>query len=260
MVGLFDTHCHLVDDLYKKEWSPEDLIKESFSQGVNRLMTVSCSYEETSNLVEIATRYPEVYASLGVHPNNAKRVMSSAELNQWYLLTEHSSTAAIGECGLDYHYDGFDKDLQKKVFVQQIEFAISQKLPLIIHCRDAFDDLFNIIEHFKGKITGVIHCFSGTLEQARRGISLGFKLGFGGIITFANAGELREVVTSIPVSSILLETDSPYLSPVPYRGTVNRPSKVKIVANKVASLRKLSLQDVTSITTANAFELFTKCR
>ena len=114
MVGLFDTHCHLVDGLYKKEWSPEDLIKESFSQGVNRLMTVSCSYEETSNLVEIATRYPEVYASLGVHPNNAKRIMSSDELNQWYLLTEHSSTAAIGECGLDYHYDGFDKDLQKK--------------------------------------------------------------------------------------------------------------------------------------------------
>ena len=215
---------------------------------------------ETSRLAkEYATQYRNIYAGLGFHPHDAKK-MQSTDLQTFAEWAEHPKVVAIGEIGLEYYYDHSPREVQRRVFIEHIDLAKQLHLPIIVHDRDAHGDIMEIIKTEAKGVPGVFHCYSGSLEMAKELLKMGYYLSFGGSATFKNAHKLREVVRFVPLERILLETDSPYLAPEPYRGKRNIPNMVQVVLARVAQERGESTEILAQATNKNISDLFAKIK
>ncbi|WP_338504248.1 TatD family hydrolase [Sphingomonas kaistensis] len=256
---LIDSHCHLnYPGLVERE---DEVLDNARARGVAGFLNISTRQREWADVVAATERHPDVWASIGVHPHEAD---AHSDLGTSALIeaAAHPRVVAIGECGLDYFYDKSDRDSQKARFRAQIEAARQADLPLIIHTRDAEEDTAAILseEAAKGGVRGVLHCFTGTQWLADRGLEIGFYVSLSGIVTFKNAKDLQDVAKSIPEDRLLVETDAPFLAPVPNRGKPCEPSFVADTAAFVAGLRGTSVEQLGDATTANFFRLFNKAR
>jgi TatD DNase family protein len=255
-LGLIDSHAHIQTKEYAGE--TEAVIGRARESGVEQIIVVGGAGEMSSNTaaVALAESYANLFATVGMHPHDAKQV-NEPELRQLKKLSAHSKVIAVGETGLDYYYNHSPPVVQRQVFAQFIALADETKLPLVVHERDAAQEAADLLRvEAKGKLRGVIHCFTGDYVAARNYLDLGFYLSFTGIITFKNAELLREVVRKAPLDRMLVETDSPYLTPVPHRGKRNEPAYVRLVAETVAQIKGISLEEVAYTTTRNVRELF----
>jgi TatD DNase family protein len=255
-LGLIDSHAHIQGKEYTGE--TEAVIARACDAGVEQIIVVGGAGEMSSNTeaVALAESHANLYATIGMHPHDAIQVHEQ-ELRQLKKLSAHSKVIAVGETGLDYYYDHSPRDVQRQVFAQFISLAHEIELPLVVHERDAANEAADLLRgEGKGKVPGVIHCFTGDYGAARNYLDLGFYLSFTGIITFKNADPLREVVRKVPLERMLVETDSPYLAPVPHRGKRNEPAYVRQVAETVAQIKGVSLEEVACTTTCNVRELF----
>lgn len=249
---MIDTHSHLFADEFKNDIA--ECVNRCLQQGITQVVLVGFSDETNHKAYELSQEYNIFYPTAGVHPSEAKEYL--VELDRLREFLASHKVYAIGECGLDYHYGKEDIELQKELFIQQIELSIEMKLPLIIHMRDATEDTYNILKEYKGKITGVMHCYSASLEMAYRFIDLGLYISLGGPVTFKNAKESKRIAMEIPLDKLLIETDCPYLAPAPYRGSRNESSYVRFVANQIAELRGIDVGQLDSITSRNSKNLF----
>lgn len=250
---IIDTHAHLDFPDYKDDI--DEVLERALEAGVEYIINVGVDVKSSINSIELAKRYDRFYASIGIHPNEASNT-SDEDWIQLCSLTGQGKIVAIGETGLDYYRTRSKKEDQKKLFCKHLELAMQEGLPVIIHNRDASNDCIEILRSYKGKVKGVIHCFSGSREEAKEFLELGFNISFAGPVTFPKAGNLREVVKIVPVEKLLLETDSPFLAPKPKRGKRNEPSYLKYTIPVFAELKKLSIEDIKRITTNNAKGLF----
>jgi TatD DNase family protein len=256
---LVDSHCHLEYKGLIEDQSA--VLARARAAGVGAFLNISTRQSEWDQVVGTAAREPDVFASVGIHPHEAD---AHADLGRAALLeaTRHARVIAIGETGLDYYYDKSDRDTQKSLFRMHIDVARETQLPLIIHTRDAEDDTFAILaeEMGKGPYPALIHCFTASADFAAKVLALGLTISLSGIVTFKNAKELQEVAKIIPDDKLLVETDSPFLAPVPHRGRVCEPAYVADTAAFVAGLRGTDVQQLKTQTTANFFKLFSKAR
>lgn len=251
---LFDTHVHLNAEQYKEDL--EEVINRAQSEGVSNMVVVGFDTPTITKAIELAEKYSFIYASVGWHPVDAID-MTEQDLIWLEELAAHPKVVALGEMGLDYHWDKSPKDIQKEVFRKQISLAKRVKLPIIIHNREATQDIVNILkEEGAEEVGGIMHCFSGSKETAKECMDMNFYISFGGPVTFKNAKSVKEVASVIPLDKLLIETDCPYLTPHPFRGKRNEPSYVKLVAEEIAELKTLSYEEIASITTTNAKKLF----
>lgn len=245
---LIDTHCHILlkDDI-------DTILMEAKNQNVQKL--IISGYDKTSILegLEIIARYDNIYLTIGFHPDEVDTLKEDDIKDLEKLLLNNPKIIGIGEIGLDYYHNDLNKDIQQKYFRLQLDLASKLNLPVVIHSREAIQDTYDILKEYTVK--GIIHCFSGSLEMAKLFINQGFYLGIGGVLTFKNS-HLKEVVEEIPLSSIVLETDSPYLSPEPYRGKINSSKNIKIIAQYLSKIKNIPLEEVSQITTNNALMLF----
>ena len=246
---MIDTHCHLNSNDYEN-------IDEVIKHMDGNIMIVSgadmASNRENLDLVK---KHSNIYATIGMHPEVAS-VYDSNSLSWLESHVNDAKVVGIGEIGLDYHYDGYDKELQKKMFIEQIELAKKYHKVVVIHSRDAIADTLDIIREYLDGYPTVMHCYSGSVEVARILTKMGVMLGIGGVLTFKNASKLVEVVREIDLKYLLLETDSPYLTPEPFRGKTNEPYNILYVARKIAEIKNISVEEVLEITTNNAIRLF----
>ena len=239
---LIDTHCHL---------SKEDIDSINNMNGI--MITAGCDDETNKEVIELVNKYPNVYGVLGIHPEEIDKITDSS----FKFIEENLSNkkiVGIGEIGLDYYWRSDNKEEQKEVFEKQLDIAQKYNLPVVIHSRDAIQDTYDIISKYK--LRGSIHCFSSSLEMAREFIKLGYKIGIGGTVTFKNSKKLQEIVEVIDISDILIETDSPYLSPEPFRGQKNEPKNVYYVAKKISEIKSVNIDEIISKTYASALEIF----
>lgn len=250
-----DSHCHLDKlDYQDLHLNVEDVIKKAEAANVKQLLSVGVTLDSFPKMLEMIMPYDNVHASCGVHPLDVESDFALDELHQY---ARHSKVIAIGETGLDYHYQPETADLQKLRFEQQVELAVDVNKPLIIHTRNAREDTLSILKNGGAdKCGGVIHCFTENQEFANAAMDLGFYISISGIVTFRQATELKEVVKNLPLDRLLIETDSPYLAPVPYRGNQNQPAYVVEVAAYIAQLKGISLAEVGQQTTNNFEKLF----
>ena len=250
---LFDTHAHLDDRAFDVD--RETLLTQLPIEGVGLVMNPGCSRASSLAAIDLAKKYDYIYAAVGSHPDAADEV-NEAVLQQYRALClENPKVKAIGEIGLDYHYEDIPRDVQKKAFRAQMALAQELGLPVIVHEREAHEDGMKIVEEFPG-VSGVFHCYSGSLEMAKWLIARGWYIGFGGVLTFKNARKALEVAESIPIERIVLETDCPYMAPEPFRGRRNDPGKLYRVAEKLAELRGLTVAEIQAITTENGKALY----
>lgn len=251
---IIDTHAHLDFPDYKSDL--ESVLSRAKEAGVGYIINVGTSLAASKKSVTLANRFDNIYASIGIHPHDASKVSEQDWLAIESLVRE-PKVIAIGETGLDYYRNRSPHEDQQRIFRKHLTLAKTHNLPVIIHCREADSDCLTILqEHKNGNLRGVVHCFSGTREMARKYIELGFYISFAGPITFSNVNSLREVAKSIPVERVLLETDCPFLSPQPKRGERNEPSYLSYVIPVLADIYGLSVQDIRRITTFNAHKLF----
>jgi len=253
---LIDSHAHIQGKEYANE--VDAIIGRAREAGVEKIIAVGGAGDMSSNTeaIALAASYPNVYATVGMHPHDAKDV-GDEEFRKLKELTVQSKVIAVGETGLDYYYNHSPHDVQRRVFIQFIHMARETGLPIVVHERDAAKDAAELLRsEGAAELRGVIHCFTGNYETARTYLDLGFYLSFTGIITFKNAEPLRDVVRNVPLDRMLVETDSPYLTPVPHRGKRNEPAFVRFVAETVAKVKTVSLEDVARATTSNVHELF----
>jgi TatD DNase family protein len=253
---LIDSHCHLNFPDFKDDL--DDVIKRAFEQGVKGFLTVNTKLHELDHLKEIASTYPSVVYSTGVHPHEAQDHDFTTLKEFLVTSAQDPKMVALGETGLDYYYEHSPKDLQKESFRLHLRAAVETGLPVIIHTREADQDTLHILDEFEGKVTGVFHCFSGSKQLSEEALKRGFYLSVSGIFTFKSAHELREVFKDVPLNKLLVETDSPYLAPIPYRGKRNEPSFVKEIAQFLADLKGVSYEEVAKQTTQNFKDLFKK--
>ena len=244
-----DTHCHLSMEDYL---DIDKVIEENKKASVDKIVVSGCSRESIEEVMDLKDRYDMVYVTIGYHPEYADTVTES-DLDYLKSLLGEKKVVGIGEIGLDYHYTKENKDKQIWLFEEQLKIADAFNLPVVIHSRDATMDTINILKKYKVK--GIIHCFSGSLETANIYISMGFLLGIGGVVTFKNS-KLKDVVKEVPSESIVLETDSPYLTPVPYRGKVNSSKYLEYIAKFIAEVKNISVEELAEITSKNAYSLF----
>jgi len=250
-----DSHCHLDKLDYQEQHNGiQDVINKAVEAGVTQLLSVGVTLDAFPNMIEMIAVYDNVHASCGVHPLDVESPFTLEMLKQY---ASHSKVVAIGETGLDYHYKPETASLQRERFEQQVALAVEMNKPLIIHTRDAREDTLAILRNGQAKkCGGVIHCFTEDLEFAENVMSLGFYISISGIVTFKQAIELKEVVKQLPLTRLLIETDSPYLAPVPHRGKQNQPAYVIEVAQSIAQLKNRSLTEVANQTTQNFRDLF----
>jgi len=248
---IIDSHAHLesLEDL-------EEKISRAKDQKITNIVSISSSVNSSKNTIGIAENYDMVYSSVGIHPHNADQ-FNDQSINELEKLSKNSKVVAIGETGLDYHYLNSTKEIQIRCFKSHLNLSKKLSLPVIIHVRESDTDLINSIkeESFPGDL-GIIHCFSGNYETAKIYLELGFYISFSGIVTFKKAEELREAASKLPIDRILVETDSPYLAPVPYRGKPNEPCNVRYVVEKIAEVRNISFEKAAQQTAENAIRLF----
>jgi len=247
---LIDTHAHI--DMLE---NTEEAILNASNNGVKKII-VPCAYpKDIEKIYDIATKHENVYGLLGVHPSEAKDWDDNL-IDKIKNLAKSSKIVGIGEIGLDYYWDKSFNDIQKDVFIKQIKLANELNLPICVHDREAHKDSFDILKEYNKDSDIVMHCFSGSAEFARECIKEGWYLALGGVVTFKNAIKMKEVAVTIPLEKLLLETDTPYLTPVPYRGKENQPAYVKYVAEEIAKLRNTSFEEIATITTQNAERIF----
>jgi TatD DNase family protein len=254
---LVDSHCHL--DFPDFGGELDAIVGRARAAGVGRMVTISTRINRRTELLAITERYPDVFCSIGTHPHYAHEELDIG-VEEIVRLTEHGKTVAIGEAGLDYHYDFSPRDAQERGFRNHIAAARTTGLPLVIHSRDADDDMARILEEEMGKgaFKAVLHCFTGGPELARRAIMIGLYISFTGIVTFKKSDELRAIAASLPDDRFLVETDAPYLAPGRYRGKRNEPAYVAETAKVLAETRGVSPEELAQQTTENFFRLFNK--
>lgn len=254
---IVDTHCHFNHQQFEDD-IPEAL-QRAEAAGVGRMIVVGYDLESSRAAVRLAEKYASLFAAVGVHPHDA-RSWSRETAEEIRVLAQHPRTAAIGEIGLDYHYNFSSVDEQKQAFKQQLWLAADLQMPFIIHCREAYPDTLAVLESRPEGLNGVMHCWAGTEQQAQQAVDTGLWLGIGGLATFKNAEEVRQAVRNVPLERIVLETDAPYLAPVPHRGKRNEPAYTALVAQRVADLLQLPYTEIAESTTRNAEALFPKLR
>lgn len=250
---LFDSHAHIDDEQFDVD--REQVIKRAIEKGVTGIINVGTCIPSSARSVALAGQYEGIYAAVGIHPHDAEGILES-DYQQLIAWSKLDKVVAIGEIGLDYYRDLSPRDAQRAVFIRQIDVARQMNMPLIIHDRDAHGDILDIIKKEAKGLSGVLHCFSGSMEMAKEVIKLGFYISIAGPVTFKNAAKLPEIAASVPLECLLVETDSPYLTPHPHRGKRNEPAYVRIVAEQVASLRGIELSALVEATSANVRRLF----
>ncbi|MFJ5672790.1 TatD family hydrolase [Bacillus safensis] len=251
---LFDTHAHLNAEQYNEDL--EQVIERAKSEKVEKIVVVGFDRPTITRAMELIEEYDFIYAAIGWHPVDAID-MTDEDLAWIKDLSQHEKVVAIGEMGLDYYWDKSPKDVQKEVFRRQIALAKEVNLPIVIHNRDATEDVMTILkEEGAAEVGGIMHCFTGSLETAKACMEMNFYISFGGPVTFKNAKKPKEVVKEIPSDKLLIETDCPYLTPVPFRGKRNEPSYVKYIAEQIAELREISFEELAELTTKNAKKVF----
>lgn len=244
---MIDTHAHILSEFYD---DIDELIEEIKSKDIIKVINCADSIETSKEVLNIYNKYEGyLLPAVGIHPEN----IDNSNLKTIENIIKEHKVFAIGEIGLDYHYNDENKDEQKEYFIKQLDLALKYDLPVIIHIREAMQECFDILKTRKNK--GIIHCFSGSVEMAREYIKLGYKLGIGGVLTFKNS-KLYEVIEKIDLKDIVLETDSPFLSPEPFRGKKNKPCNVLYVAKRIAEIKNISLEEVINTTTATAKQIF----
>ncbi len=250
---LFDTHVHMNDPAFDAD---RDALISSFpSHGVALAMNVGCSLASSLEAVALAEKYPHLYAAVGTHPDAAGEVDEGVLEEYRRLCKLHPKIKAIGEIGLDYYYEDIPRDIQKKAFALQLELARELDLPAVVHERDAHEDGMALIRRFP-QVTGVFHCYSGSAEMARQLVELGWYIGFTGVLTFKNARKAVETAAAIPLERIVLETDCPYMSPEPFRGRRNDPTRIYRMAEALAELRGISVEEARRATFENGKRLY----
>ena len=250
---LFDTHAHMDDRAFDED--REELLAALPGVGLALVMNPGCSLASSYNAVKLANTYDYIYAAVGSHPDVADEVNEDVLEQYRTLVRENPKVKAIGEIGLDYHYEDIPREIQLKAFRMQMALARELNLPAIVHEREAHDDGMKVVHAFPA-VTGVFHCYSGSAEMARQLVELGWYIGFTGVLTFKNARKALEVAASIPLDRIVLETDCPYMSPEPFRGKRNDPGKLYRMAEKLAELRGLTVEEIHRITTENGKRLY----
>lgn len=251
---LVDSHCHL--DAPKFDEDRTEAIARARAAGVERMINVGCDLASSRRSIDLAQTHPDIFATVGVHPHEAKDAPAGFD-DTLVTLAAHARCVAIGECGLDYYYDHSPRDVQRRVFAQQIAAAKRARKPLVLHVRDAFDEAVDILEAEGAReVGGVFHCFTGNVAQAKRALDIGFLLSMPGVVTFKNAGELPDVARMAPREMLLVETDAPYMAPHPHRGKRNEPAFVALTAAFVADVRNEERRAFTDQTGENARRLF----
>jgi TatD DNase family protein len=251
---LIDSHCHIDDARFDAD--REAMIQRARDAEIAHFVTIGCDLKTSRAAVALAQRHPFISATVGVHPHEVKHIQDG-----WYdelqALAKSKGVVAYGEIGLDYHYDHSPREIQRQRFREQLRLARELRLPIIIHTREAQEDTITILKQEKaGEVGGVFHCFTGDAWLAKDALDLGFYLSFSGVITFQNATMLRDIVKTVPLDRILVETDSPYLTPVPHRGKRNEPAYVRHVAEKLAEIHGISVETVEQATSENTKRLF----
>jgi len=255
METLFDTHCHIDDPRFDED-RPEALARMA-ENGVHQAVIVGSDMPSSQSAVEFAKAHEGFYAAVGVHPHEAKtfKMDDLDTIDQWF--KNEPKVVALGEIGLDYYYDLSPREVQREVFMTQLNWAYENDKPVIFHIRDAHGDILDLLRSRKGKLpSGIIHCFSGSWECAKEYMKMGFYISFAGPVTFKKAPSLWETAMNMPLDRMLVETDSPYLTPVPFRGKRNEPAYVRFVAEKLAELRQIPVEEVRRITTENARRVY----
>lgn len=251
---LFDTHVHVNARQFYED--RDEVIERAFQAGVTHMVVVGFDEETIKLAMEITEAYEPIYAAVGWHPVDAKD-FSPEHLKKLEELSQHPKVVALGEMGLDYYWDTSPKDIQEKVFRQQIQLAKRVNKPIIIHNREATEDVIRILEEENAKeVGGIMHCYSGTVEQIQPCLDMNFYISLAGPVTFKNAKEPKEVAKRVPLDRLLIETDAPYLAPHPYRGKRNEPAYVAEVAKTIAELREMDYKDLCKVTTENACNIF----
>ena len=249
---LIDTHAHISYKDYSDRI--EEVIQTAADNGVEKIISIGVDLSSSEECLKLAEKYPSVYATCGFHPHEADKT-PKGYLYELEAFTQHPKMVAVGEIGLDYHYDFCDRKIQRRVYHEQLEMAKSLDLPAVVHCRESDEDILEGIQN-SGNDKGVIHCFASNVDFAEKILETGFHISFTGMITFVK--ELEEVVKEIPLEKMMVETDSPYLSPKPFRRKQNQPKNVLHVAEKIAELKEIGLDEVAVTTTETALNLFTK--
>lgn len=251
---FFDTHAHLDDDKFAED--ADEVIKSLGDAGVGMYTNIGSDVASSEKSIELAEKYPFVYAAVGIHPEFAAKTTEN-DIDKIARLAAHPKAVAIGEIGLDYYYGAEEKEEQKKWFERQLSLAADLNMPFVIHDRDAHKDCMDILKKYDvRRVGGIMHCFSGSAELAKEVVKLGMVIALGGSLTFKNNVKTVKVAAEIPLEHIVLETDSPYLAPVPNRGKRNTPAYVKFVAEKIAEIKNIPLNEVERITTENAKRVY----
>ena len=258
MLHIIDSHAHL--DYPQFEAQLDDVIGRAASLGVREMITIGVKLSTAERPRKLAEKYDNIWFSAGIHPHEAGNEADASNYEAIRDAVDHPRCVAVGEAGLDYFYDHAPRQAQEDSFRTQIAVARDTGLPIIVHARDADDDMIDILtdEMHKGAFTGVLHCFSSGAALAQAALEIGFYISFSGIITFNKSETLREIAKSVPLSRILVETDSPYLAPTPYRGKTNEPGYTRYVCEKVAEIKQVELSEMARQTRQNTYELFTK--
>ena len=250
---IFDSHAHYDSQQFDED--REELLLSMEANGVGMIVNAGASWDSVTEVVELAQKYPFMYAAVGVHPDEVG-ALDDERFEYMKTQCKKDKVVAVGEIGLDYYWDNESHDVQKKWFIKQLELARELDLPVIIHSRDAAADTLEIMKEYGQGLRGVIHCFSYSIELAREYVKMGYHIGIGGVVTFKNGRKLKEIAAEIPLDRILLETDCPYLAPVPFRGKRNDSHYISYVAQEIAELKGISYEEVVAQTEKNGKELF----
>lgn len=253
-MNIFETHAHYDDDAFDAD--RDTLLCQMKEAGIDYIVNIGCSMQNSRDIVSMIQKYDFLYGTVGVHPSDIDELIEE-DMVELSHLSQQNKILAIGEIGLDYHYDNVVKERQMHWFIRQLEIAKDRELPVVIHSRDAAKDTLDIMrEHHNGATPGIIHCFSYGVEMAREYLNMGYYIGVGGVVTFKNAKKLKEVVEYTPLDRIVLETDAPYLAPTPYRGKRNCSMYLTYVAEEIAAIKNVSVEEVCQATYQNGKSVY----
>ena len=252
---FIDTHSHLYDDKLKNDI--ENILLRARENKVEKIIVAGCDIPSCEDVIELSKKYPEIYVNIGIYPQYADNYNKNIE-NRLKELAKNEKVVGIGEIGLDFTYENVSREIQKETLLKQIKLAHELKLPIVLHGRDSYGELVNLLKENKELISygGTFHCFTGSKELAKEIVKLGFYISVGGVSTFQNSVNVKEMIKTVPLENLILETDSPYLAPVPKRGKINEPSFIPFTAENLAELKGVSKEEIEEITTKNAKRLF----
>ncbi|NLK12848.1 MAG: TatD family hydrolase [Candidatus Phytoplasma sp.] len=247
---IIDTHAHLNTKDFENRI--EEVIKNAFLLDVQKVIVIGMDEESNKQAIKLAEQYENIYATIGIHPSYVDQ--ENYESIEKYLT--HPKVVAVGEIGIDLYWRQDNLDKQKLFLKKQIEIALKYDLPIVVHTRESFKETYEIISQYKGQIKGVFHCLTSTIEDMKQALKIGFYIGVGGVVTFPKATNVHDIVKNLPLDKMLVETDSPYLAPVPYRGKKNEPAYTKYVVDKIAEIKQIDVETIKKETTLNALKLF----